>query len=57
MALISAKITPEKEKIKIEITKYIYSEIKAYCSWAGIEMYQSFYYSIIKIKKYTNILC
>jgi len=37
MALISAKITPEKEKIKIEITKDIYSEIKAYCSWAGID--------------------
>ncbi len=37
MALISAKKTPEKEKIKIEISKDIYSEIKEYCSWVGID--------------------
>ncbi|ARM35565.1 hypothetical protein B0B39_18705 (plasmid) [Legionella longbeachae] len=37
MALISAKKTPEKEKIKIEISKEIYSEIKEYCLWVGID--------------------
>ncbi|SFM08056.1 hypothetical protein [Legionella jamestowniensis] len=37
MALINARKTPEKEKIKIEISKEIYSEIKEYCSWAGID--------------------
>ncbi|CZG72522.1 TPA: hypothetical protein JBE10_15975 [Legionella pneumophila subsp. pneumophila] len=37
MALISAKKAPEKEKIKIEISKEIYSEIKEYCSWVGID--------------------
>ncbi len=36
MALINAKKLPEKEKIKIEINKDIYSEIKEYCAWAGI---------------------
>jgi hypothetical protein len=43
MALISAKITPEKEKIKIEISKDIYSEIKEYCSWAGIDDISHFF--------------
>jgi hypothetical protein len=43
MALISAKITPEKEKIKIEITKDIYSEIKAYCLWVGIDDISHFF--------------
>ncbi|CZP44340.1 hypothetical protein [Legionella pneumophila] len=37
MALINARKTPEKEKIKIEMSKEIYSEIKEYCSWAGID--------------------
>ena len=36
MALINARTAPEKEKIKIEISKDIYAEIKEYCSWAGI---------------------
>lgn len=31
MALISAKKPSEKEKIKIEISKDIHSEIKDYC--------------------------
>lgn len=37
MALINPRKTPEKEKIKIEISKDIYSEIKEYCSWVGID--------------------
>ncbi|HIF0232306.1 TPA: hypothetical protein ACXYK5_002224 [Legionella pneumophila] len=43
MALINAKKTPEKEKIKIEISKDIYSEIKEYCSWAGIDDISHFF--------------
>ncbi|RMW99888.1 hypothetical protein [Legionella jordanis] len=37
MALINAKKPTEKEKIKIEINKDVYSEIKEYCSWVGID--------------------
>ena len=37
MALINARKTPEKEKIKIEISKDIYSEIKEYSPWVGID--------------------
>jgi hypothetical protein len=36
MALISAKKIADKEKIKIEINKEIYTEIQNYCEWAGI---------------------
>ncbi|WP_241652528.1 hypothetical protein, partial [Legionella pneumophila] len=43
MALISAKKAPEKEKIKIEISKEIYSEIKEYCSWVGIDNISYFF--------------
>ncbi|HCX3739432.1 TPA: hypothetical protein OZN06_001319, partial [Legionella pneumophila] len=43
MALISARKAPEKEKIKIEISKDIYSEIKEYCSWVGIDDISHFF--------------
>lgn len=43
MALISAKKAPETEKIKIEISKHIYLEIKEYCSWAGIDDISHFF--------------
>lgn len=43
MALINARKTPEKEKIKIEISKDIYSEIKEYCSWVGIDDISHFF--------------
>ncbi|HAT3877935.1 TPA: hypothetical protein I8669_002769 [Legionella pneumophila] len=43
MALINARKTPEKEKIKIEINKEIYAEIKEYCSWAGIDDISHFF--------------
>ncbi|WP_298624821.1 hypothetical protein [uncultured Legionella sp.] len=43
MALINARKTPEKEKIKIEISKDIYAEIKEYCSWVGIDDISHFF--------------
>lgn len=43
MALINARKTPEKEKIKIEISKDIYSEIKEYCSWVVIDDISHFF--------------
>lgn len=36
MALINAKKIADKEKIKIDIDKDIYAEIKSYCTWSGI---------------------
>jgi hypothetical protein len=43
MALISAKKTSEKQKIKLEINKDIYSEIVKYCEWAGIDKIDYFF--------------
>ncbi|HAT6349350.1 TPA: hypothetical protein ACVNTL_002183 [Legionella pneumophila] len=43
MALISARKAPDTEKIKIEISKDIYSEIKEYCLWAGIDNISHFF--------------
>lgn len=43
MALIAAKKITDKEKIKLEISKDIYSEIKEYCSWAGIDNISHFF--------------
>lgn len=43
MALISARKSPETEKIKIGINKNIYSEIKDYCLWAGIDDISHFF--------------
>ncbi len=43
MALISAKKIKDKEKIKLEIDKEIYSEIDKYCEWAGITNIDHFF--------------
>ena len=43
MALIAAKKIKDKEKIKLEIDKDIYSEIQKYCSWAGINEIDYFF--------------
>lgn len=38
MAIISKRKTTEKEKIKLDINKDIYIDIRKYCSWAEIEI-------------------
>lgn len=43
MALIAAKKIDEKEKIKIDINKEIYTEIQNYCKWAGITEIDHFF--------------
>ena len=43
MALINAKKIADKEKIKLEIDKEIYAEIKKYCEWAGITEIDHFF--------------
>lgn len=43
MALIAAKKIKDKEKIKLEIDKDIYSEIQQYCEWIGISNIDHFF--------------
>lgn len=43
MALIAAKKIKDKEKIKLEMDKDIYSEIQKYCAWAGISEIEHFF--------------
>ncbi|HAT8564369.1 TPA: hypothetical protein JA969_12105 [Legionella pneumophila] len=43
MALISARKTNSKEKIKLEIDQDIFSKINQYCEWAGISNIDHFF--------------
>ena len=43
MALIAARKIKDKEKIKLEIDKDIYSEIQQYCEWIGIANIDHFF--------------
>ncbi len=43
MALISARKTNNKEKIKLEIDHDIFSKINQYCEWAGISNIDHFF--------------
>lgn len=43
MALIAANKIKDKEKIKLEMDKDVYSEIQKYCSWAGISEIEHFF--------------
>ncbi|HHF7380142.1 TPA: hypothetical protein ACPSKF_000636 [Legionella anisa] len=43
MALIAARKIKDKEKIKLEIDKDIYSEIQQYCEWIGITNIDHFF--------------
>ncbi|MBN9229589.1 MAG: hypothetical protein BGO90_06210 [Legionella sp. 40-6] len=43
MALLNAKRIADKEKIKLEIDKDIYAEIKNYCTWSGISEIDHFF--------------
>ena len=43
MALINAKKITDKEKIKLELDKEIFTEIKNYCAWAGIDEIDHFF--------------
>jgi hypothetical protein len=48
MALINAKKISDKEKIKLEIDKDIYSTINKYCEWAGIDDINYFFEEAIR---------
>ncbi|HAU9810793.1 TPA: hypothetical protein JFQ45_002827 [Legionella pneumophila] len=43
MALISARKTNGKEKIKLEIDQDIFSKINQYCEWVGISNIDHFF--------------
>lgn len=43
MALISARKTNSKEKIKLEIDQDIFSKINQYCEWVGISNIDHFF--------------